>query len=314
MPNERIAIVGAGITGLTAARALRAAGFNPYVIDKGRRIGGRLATRITRSGHSFDHGAQFVTATNPRFKALLEGAMMSGMAAVWHRRGGRDRYVGHPEMVSLAAHIGRALKVNTGVEATGVEPGPNGTWRLSIGQDDIVVDRLVLTVPPAQAAALLGKHPAAKEVASIAMEPCLALMAAFPDGMDAPFDWRQTPHADLAFIAHDGGKPGRSGGATWVAHASPRWSRANLEAEKEEIAALMLPMLCAEIGRSPEDVLVARGHRWRYARAVAPLGKTFITDPTETLFVGGDWCLGQRVECAWESGTAIADAIIRGAL
>lgn len=33
-------------------------------------------------------------------------------------------------------------------------------------------------------------------------------------------------------------------------------------------------------------------------------------DATGTLHLGGDWCIGQRIEAAWDSGTAIAADIL----
>jgi predicted NAD/FAD-dependent oxidoreductase len=30
------------------------------------------------------------------------------------------------------------------------------------------------------------------------------------------------------------------------------------------------------------------------------------------LYLGGDWCIGPRIEAAWDSGTAIAEAILAG--
>ena len=54
--TERIAIIGAGLAGLSAARALTAAGHTPVVFEKSRGLGGRLATRRTEFG-PIDHGA-----------------------------------------------------------------------------------------------------------------------------------------------------------------------------------------------------------------------------------------------------------------
>ncbi len=58
-------VIGAGLTGLTAARALQARGINAAVFDKGRGVGGRLATRWNDTPEGsrafYDHGAQFFT-------------------------------------------------------------------------------------------------------------------------------------------------------------------------------------------------------------------------------------------------------------
>jgi hypothetical protein len=40
------------------------------------------------------------------------------------------------------------------------------------------------------------------------------------------------------------------------------------------------------------------------------LGLPFLRSPDASLHLGGDWCIGARVEAAWDSGTAIADDIL----
>lgn len=53
-------------------------------------------------------------------------------------------------------------------------------------------------------------------------------------------------------------------------------------------------------------------HMWRYAFVSCPLGQPFLMSENETLFAGGDWCLGARAEDAWPSGLAIAQKIADG--
>uniref|UniRef100_UPI0018DF9768 FAD-dependent oxidoreductase n=1 Tax=Neoroseomonas rubea TaxID=2748666 RepID=UPI0018DF9768 len=70
--TETIAILGAGLAGLAAARHLAARGVPVRLFDKGRAPGGRLATR--RADHAgrrlqFDHGAQYLRAAGPGFAA-----------------------------------------------------------------------------------------------------------------------------------------------------------------------------------------------------------------------------------------------------
>ena len=308
MTSDRIAIVGAGIAGLAAARTLQAAGFRPVVFDKGRRSGGRLATRQTREGPVFDHGAQHISARGEGFGAVIAGARASGFVELWDRIEGRPRYVGTPEMASFATYLGRALDVRLETEITGLRPARGG-WTLVAGGDEMTFDRVVLTLPAPQAAALLGDHPLTRRLGRVAMAPCLTLMAAFRPGAAAPFAFREDSSADLSWIAYGPSKPGRAQEATWVAQAGEDWSRAHLETDKNDLPDLMLPMLCEAIGRAPDEATVLRGHRWRYARVTVPLGEPFLSDEAGTLYLGGDWCIGARVEAAWDSGTAIAGAI-----
>ena len=68
----RVGLVGSGLAGLTAARALADAGLEVVVLDKGRRPGGRMATAELSEGARADHGAQFFTVRSPVFAALVE--------------------------------------------------------------------------------------------------------------------------------------------------------------------------------------------------------------------------------------------------
>ena len=309
MQSDAIGIIGAGVCGLTAARLLRQSGRRVVVLDKGRASGGRVATRISRDGHAFDHGAQYISARSPVFQSVLNGAMSTGSLASWEPVPGLLRYVGAPGMVDFARHLARAVDVHQGVEVTAIRPEGTG-WRATHADGDAVFGTLVVTCPAPQAARLLGPMAMADEIAAIEMAPCLTVMAAFRPGRAPEFASRRDPQASLAWIAHDTSKPMRDDGARFVGQAGEAFSRLHLEADKPEIAELMLPLLAEEIGRDPAEAIYVAGHRWRYARAVEPLGKPFLADESGTLFAGGDWCLGARVEAAWESGVAIAEAII----
>lgn len=65
-----VAIVGAGIAGLTAAYELTRLGIDCEVFEKSRALGGRMATR-RHEETTFDHGAQYFTVRTPEFAAFL---------------------------------------------------------------------------------------------------------------------------------------------------------------------------------------------------------------------------------------------------
>ena len=75
----QIAVIGAGISGLTCARQLQAQGHSVTVYEKSNHVSGRMGTRETELG-GFDHGAQYFTAVSDGFKK--EAGMMG--------RGGRQ--------------------------------------------------------------------------------------------------------------------------------------------------------------------------------------------------------------------------------
>jgi len=65
-----VAIVGAGLSGLSCAQALRAGGLEVRLFERGQRVGGRCATTLWQ-GHLVDHGIQYFTAQTPEFKREL---------------------------------------------------------------------------------------------------------------------------------------------------------------------------------------------------------------------------------------------------
>mgnify|MGYP001382774367 CR=1 FL=1 len=77
---RHIAIVGAGMAGVACARTLVQAGHRVTLFEKSRGAGGRMATRRSEFG-GFDHGAQFFTVRDERFRQALEAT--AAPAAHW---------------------------------------------------------------------------------------------------------------------------------------------------------------------------------------------------------------------------------------
>ena len=305
-------VIGAGMTGITCARVLANAGCAVVVLDKGRGIGGRMATRrVTLDGAEaqFDHGAQYISTVTPEFATLL--ADLPDAAATWEDGADRPHHVGLPGMSGLPRAMANGLDVRQGVEVTALTPGADG-WQITAGGDDMTAKRIVLTIPAPQIPALIGAdHPLAAPLDSVTLDPCLTLMAAFPESAPRPFISRVQPEAPLSWIAQDSTKPGRARHVTtWVAQAGRDWSMQYIDHAHTDIAARLLPVLCKAIGTDPADALYAAAHRWRFAHVATALQSPFLSSDAGDLYLGGDWCLGPCVEAAWQSGTAIAADIL----
>lgn len=306
----RTAIIGAGMTGLACAGRLAENGHRAVIFDKGRGLGGRLSTRRADGGLQFDHGAQYITAEDPGFAALLARAEAGNAIAQWPQSGEKARFVGLPGMSGLAKYLANGLEVRRNVEINRIEETARG-WQVSSTNGSEAFDRLILTVPAPQAAGLLGDaHQAFGALRDVEMDPCWTLMLALAEGAKAPAPRRSDPADPIAWLALDSDKPARPDAGCYVAQASADWSRAHLELDRDEIARLLLPMVARHLETELEDLRYLAAHRWRYARASRPLGQAFVSNEGNTLFIGGDWCLGDKVEDAWASGTAIAQAVI----
>ncbi len=272
-----------------------------------------MATR-RGPGLSFDHGAQYFKATTPEFERVVSDWLSSGAAAHW----GNDA-VGTPDMTAPAASLIAGLPA--AFEQTVVRAmKADRFWSLSTAEPiaDIAAapfDAIVLAVPAPQAVAMLDASKLAtwaEPLRAVRFAECWALMLA-TDGPIFGVGERQRPaHDAIAWIACNSAKPGRSPEpCCYVVHATPAWSRANLEQTKEDARDRLLAAT-AELSKSTIEPMFAAAHRWRYAVVEQPLGEPFIWDAESGIGVCGDWCLGQRVEAAFTSGNSLARRMMEG--
>jgi renalase len=327
--NDRIAVIGAGLAGLTCARELQAAGRAVTVYDKGRRPGGRLASRriegagTTPEWHALsDTGAQYFTVRDAEFALRVDEARRAGAVEEWRPRWPEDTrertamHVGVPGMNSLARTLAEGLDVQCATRIVAVERDGE-RWRLrdETASIDATFAVVLLAVPAPQAVEIARDH-VDPRLAAVSLLPCWSVTLAFERPLDVPLDADWRPHAVLPWIARDRSKPGRTGLDTWTLHASAEWSVAHLEASIEHVSAALAEAFADRLGEALGRTIVLPpvagrfAHRWRYARVDRPLGEEAWWDAVRGIGACGDWCLDARVEAAFLSGRALAGRIL----
>ena len=318
--NLRIAIIGSGMAGLSCASQLKKHGFEPTIFKKSRGLGGRLATRRLSDGIAFDHGAQYVTARSAAFRMLVQAGLETGTAQRWCPKGFDDAVsvtgdwiVGTPAMNALVRPLADGVDVRPATEVIAVDRKEKG-WRVRTRVDDIgeQFDIIISSAPAPQASALFASEPdVADALDRVSVAPCWALMLTFETSVCPGFDVWQSDAEDLVWISRNNSKPSRNTAKEcWVMHAGPAWSRRHLEADRAEVAEMTIEMLPLAFGSRLPRIERAVAHRWRYARTITPLCKPYLCSEDRKVFIGGDWCLGARVESAFESGQAISSALV----
>jgi len=311
MKTQNIAVIGAGMAGLTAATALKAAGHDVTVFDKARGPGGRMSTRRheTSAGPlAFDHGAPAFTALGADFLAQVEAWILAGLVEPW-RAGGEGLYVGVPGMNAPLKVMAAELVTRWSVTVTGLTPVGSG-WRLAGAEGAGPFDAIILAIPAEQASGLLDAVDAdlAARARACVSTPCWSLMLAF-DGPVESAGAVVLGEGGAAWAGRQNSKPGRPGPEAWVIQASPAWSSAHLERAADQVAGLMLDQFQTAVGAPLPGVVSSVAHRWRYARAGASEGAPAVWVPELGLGLCGDWLGGSSVEGAWRSGRAVSELL-----
>jgi predicted NAD/FAD-dependent oxidoreductase len=313
----RIAVVGAGVSGLVLARTLRDAGHEVCVFDKGRGVGGRLATRRREQG-AFDHGAQRFSARSEAFRAEVDAWERAGVVSRTEPASDEPWWVPQPDANALARALAAGLEVRVSTRVTSLRR-QNHAWRLALegGGDPGPFDVVLLTAPAPQSAALLAPHGVfAEALARVQYTPTWALLLLCDaEGVTWPTrTFTEGRNGDpIHLLVREGGKPGRPPDdalVRLVVHATSAFSLAHLDASDAAVTAALVAVLRTWPGFAGLRVVFAQAHRWRFARVVAPLGEPALYDAERGIGVAGDGMLGPRIEAAWESGRALAARVL----
>ena len=301
-----IAIIGAGMTGLAAARSLTGAGHSVTLYEKSRSVGGRVATRRVE-GCIFDHGAQVIKPdgtelADAMFHALPtedlieiaaptrsyadDGTILPPDAARNAERKFSYRYgmTTLPKLLLQALPSALAtVRFETriaGLEQDGSETILRGESGEEIGRADYVL----VTAPAPQSADLLAnsklrENPASRIEAlrSVPYHPCLTVLLGFAAPAPAPPAYallaenRARPLLWLAFEQTKCPERAPNGETLLIAQFGPQWSAENYALQDMELIAQTHSVLRPLFGKQYDTPLWAQVKRWRYSQ---PRGMT----------------------------------------
>jgi predicted NAD/FAD-dependent oxidoreductase len=319
-------IIGAGITGLSAARRLLEQGLTLEdidIADKSRGIGGRMASRRlqTPTGTAtFDHGAQFFTTRSEAFKNLLAVVEQAGVSRVWTRgftanEDGHARWCGTTGMTDLCKWMAADAGLNIAFGTPVMNLGAHLKQRS--------YDAVIHTAPIPQALATLngsGRLPPPelnRQLAEVHYHATLTVMLAttdHPTGLPPSGAAQYVDHPDLAFIADNHAK-GISAIPAVTIHLAKARSEAMWSATDADVVGFALKAAKEQLGDAgkPNGVLASSVQRWRYADPITCWPDKYVMwGESPRIVLAGEAFDGPRVEGGFLSGRAAADALLRG--
>lgn len=313
--RTRVAVVGAGISGLACARVLLDAGIAVAVFDRGRGIGGRMSS-VVDHGRAIDMGASYFTVKDPDFAALVARWEAAGLARPWTdtfavaeahglagSKTGPMRWGTGNGLRSLLLDLAEAMSIRHPYEVEDVDPGPS--------VDGDVFDAVALAMPDPQAADLISDA-LPRELAILSSgtwAPVVSVAAGWGERCWPDLDGVFVNGSErLAWVADDGRRRG-DGAPVLVAHATPEFSQAHLDAPEGAVGPLLDDV--RRLLGIVEPPTWTRVRRWSLAKPTNARPQTHYLGDAMIGLCGDGWAAPSRVEGAWLSGRALGVDIAR---
>ena len=281
----KIAIVGAGVSGLTAARALIDRGIDVTVFEKSRGVGGRLATKRLEWG-SIDIGAQYFTARDPRFQYQVSQWQKDGIVDYWSftphtlTKTGlilspdeTQRYVGVPKMNSITHALASGIDIIFNVRVEHITHGSDG-WTMTIsdqGERPERYDWVVLSAPAEQSRLLAANTAIANQLPEHISLPCWAVAVATKG--DVPLNIQGVFGDDIiSWVSRLSARPQRRIAGNyddlWMLHFSSEWATTHNKTTEVDVVATGFDWLSDILkahAYQPLKRIYAYQHYWLYA-------------------------------------------------
>ncbi|MEG4168685.1 MULTISPECIES: FAD-dependent oxidoreductase [unclassified Microcoleus] len=335
-----VAVIGAGMAGLSCAQRLRQAGYSVAVVEKSRGAGGRVATRRVQ-GTRADHGVRYLEPQGDAVQGLIEVLVDRHILklwtdTVWEFRQGKlsaiasSCYVAPAGMNAIGKYLAEGVEIWFGRRVQAISTTDNQMWHLSLELTDsnleipqeLIAKAVVVAIPAPQALMFLNSEIGLKsdfldKLLSVEYEPCITVMAGYSaakqqdlSNLNPPWKAVSFPdNSDLAWVGLDSSKRLDPQQPVFVVHSSANFAERHLES-------VDLPTVGQELLDRASEYLISwlkepewlQVHRWRYAFCRNPLPVSCLpAGGNLPLVCAGDLCGEGQIEGALRSGLAAAN-------
>lgn len=329
----KIAVIGAGISGLAAGRELANAGHEVVVYEKSGGYGGRLATRYAGKDNKqkLDHGVPYFSAETPEFQKVVIELSAKGIVKAWEgefayrsangeistRENESPYYIAPGGMNTIGKHIGRNLDIRLnekvgGLTHIGENRRKKKSWMLNFPTAlTESADAVIISAPARQAYALLNTTideietlKMVREIDEVEYESQFTFLAGYKEA-DMP-EWNTLECEDevIEMIINESTKRDNEGLKTLVVHTTSKFAKNHINTDREKVEEIILNHLTEILGGWVALADWKQLHFWRYSRALNPLPHDFmeIKGNDTPLALVGAYMNGNTVESAFLSG------------
>jgi len=323
---QSVAIIGAGMAGLTCATALQGLVRDVKVFEKEVFAGGRV-NRFREREFEFNHGAQYFTVNHPLFWNIVQAWQSAGIVRPWDgwvvelNKGqvlnsgpSTQRFVGVPRMQVIIENLVGQCEIRTSTRVAEMEKQPDGRWLLFndrggyLGEFDAVI-----FATTANDLDELSRYSSEikTQADKVDMTACWTGMFAFQEKLDIPYDAAFVLDSPLSWISRHQLTNQSESPDCWVLHATPEWSQKNLASFRGRIMHQLLEAFWQATGLEKFKPIFSSVHCWKMAAPINPIKQDCLFDEENAIGACGDWCTAARIEGAVLSGFSMADRVMK---
>ena len=331
-----VAVIGAGIAGLSCARSFQDAGVPVEVLEAAELVGGRCAA-ITSPQGAIDLGPAFVAARQSSFGRLADQWVRQGLMAPWHVNSYSDQpeedspeelddirpprrigLVGMPTMAALAQHLSSGLNIHTRFAVSEARRESEG-WFLRAGDARVLgpYSKLIFAIPAPILRTIAGSelNVLKQQVRTSRYDPCWVLLMAPRTPILSNVVQRANSSGPIRWVGAVHRQPGRSRSQMWILHASARWSQMRIRDDADQIASELADLLHANLGTKVPPAWL-HAHLWHNALhdgLPSDPARPYFWDDESGLGICGDSVTESSIEAAFLSGQKLAGEIFEHA-
>jgi len=326
MNKPKIAIIGAGISGLILANQLKEIA-EIEIFEKARGCSGRMSSRY-KENFCFDFGAQFFTARTTEFKEFLSKLSEKNIVKKWYgrfveidkniitfsRQWQEDpaHYVAVPRMNELCKFLAIGFNIKFQTRISKIIHKKNNVS--VVDEENNIYENfnlVIVTTPAQQALDLIPSNLEFYEkIKDYKMVGCYSLMLGFNEALPINWDIAYLKNSKLSWIASENSKPNRQPSFAYTVLSRNAWAENNMERNIEEVKTELINELEYVIDNNLPKIIHSDIHRWRYANISKQKGPKFYYDPENKIAICGDWLIQGRIESAFQSAFYLSKEII----
>jgi predicted NAD/FAD-dependent oxidoreductase len=315
--TKKIAVIGAGVSGIAATKRLVEQGFEVSLFDQGKSAGGRLGLRTLRNspniGRNIDVGAAYFTAQDQQFIEQKDKWIHADLVFEWTEefqvyesseftsKKGPMRYAVRNGLKNLVTYELEKLKSDVQIfQESKVE-------KVSVNGGEVLIntnkfDSAVLAMPAVQAIKIVENEQMKKELSKAVFNPVLvAWLALAGDPNFSGIFVNQNP--DISLLINEGSKQKDSANIITIYSTHEFAGR---EINDLDLAKEKLINSAREILEFEKEIIESGIMRWTYAQP-EPAQRPFLAQ--NLAIVGDAYDANPRIEAAWLDGSRVLDQL-----